>query len=157
MKARGHLGVGLLGIISFFVFDLFIGQNILAIIMTKMKLDIITFFVGIILFVVGLILPDSDSKDAGSKIFYTYFFIFGWINRGLEYPLSKLFDRPIGHRESLHTILGAAINSLFFSILVSIIFYFDGRYNFFIIPFLFICLFLGQMVHFLCDWHWRIK
>ncbi|HLC91242.1 MAG TPA: metal-dependent hydrolase [Candidatus Nanoarchaeia archaeon] len=157
MKARQHLALGIFIIFIFMFIDLYTGNQILTGFMAKTGLNVLTFFVGIVLFVVGLILPDSDSKDAGSKIFYTYFFIFGWINKLLEFPISKLLGRPKGHRESLHTILGITMTSIFFAIIISIILYFDKSFQLFTIPFLFLCLFFGQIIHLLGDWHWSIK
>lgn len=157
MNGVGHLVLGFMILTTFIYFDVSNGNLILTGIMDKTRLDLLTFFVGIVLFIVGLIMPDSDSKDAGSKIFYTHFLIFGWINKILESPISKILGRSIGHRESLHTIVGIIFTSLFFSIMISIIFYLDNSFQLFTIPFLFLCLFLGQIIHLLGDWHWNIK
>ena len=90
---------------------------------------------------------------------YSNNFVFGWISRLIEYPLAKILGRPRGHRESLHTIVKIIITSLFFSIISSLIlqYFLNEPFKLFAIPFLFLFLFLDQLMHVLCDWHLVFK
>jgi hypothetical protein len=158
MKARYHIlfGLLLLGLLTFIDYTF----NFFNFSITKFLLshiNIITIIFGIILYYLGLILPDSDVKDGKSRIFFGTFFIFGWINKILEYPLAILLSRKVGHRESLHTIIGIFLSSLVFTFIFSCLVYLFGNYQEFTIPFLFCCIFTGQLMHLLCDWHWKLK
>jgi len=50
----------------------------------------LTWFIGaLFLFVLGSILPDSDSKDMGSYIYFKQVFGISYLFKGLEFPISK--------------------------------------------------------------------
>lgn len=102
----------------------------------------------VFLFLIGSILPDSDSNNKGSLIYVLIpvamqnsqrnkyrrikdgleemgiflLFIFGviaypmgWITNQLEKPIRKYTGRERKHRESLHTIFGVLIVSIFWA------------------------------------------
>ncbi|GEM_PF-4580723 len=73
MNAVQHIFVGILFFIIFAIIDLYFGNIFFTEMVNKTKLDFLTLTTGLILYVIGLILPDSDSEDCGSKIFYTPF------------------------------------------------------------------------------------
>ncbi|VVC02384.1 Uncharacterised protein [uncultured archaeon] len=122
-------------------------------------------------YIIGLLLPDADSQDAGSKIFFTVFFPIAYLARFLEHPISRHTKRPIGHRESLHTIYGIIITSfaipLVLSIILLILLLLFGVKLSIDIPNLilfvqlfftsFIGLLFGQLVHVICDFHFKLK
>jgi hypothetical protein len=164
MKARYHIlfGMILLGIFIFIDYTFsFINFSITKYILSH--INAVTIIFGLILYYLGLILPDSDVKDGKSRIFFGTFFIFGWINRLLEYPLAILLNRKAGHRESLHTIVGIFLSSVLFSIIFFVLIFFIeslshiGNISNLTFVFLFFCVFLGQLMHLLCDWHWKLK
>jgi len=152
MRAKFHLLVGTLVFIAL-AFPLYIFY----LNYVPEKIDSLAFVAGIFLYFVGLILPDSDSNNAGSRIFHTKYFIFGYFTWLLEYPVSKILGRLLGHRQSLHTIIGITITSLIIAVLISFaINFFGAGFSFLSVIFLFAFLFLGQLVHLLCDFHLRI-
>ena len=113
----------------------------------------LTWFISaLFLFVLGSILPDSDSKDMSSYIFFKGFFKYtGFLFKGLEYPITLITKRERGHKESLHTIIGIAVTSLILIILLSIIVGYLGLFQFRGAILGFVFLFLGQFLHLICD------
>jgi len=146
MRAKFHLLIGTIAI-AFPLYIFYLNY-------VPSKIDVLVFVIGAFLYFIGLILPDSDSHNAGSRIFHTKFFIFGYFTWLLEYPVSKILGKPLGHRQSLHTIIGIAITSLVIAALVLfVINFFVAGFSFISLLFLSSCLFLGQLVHLLCDFH----
>ena len=147
MKARQHILVNVFILIIIAVISFVFG-------LSNYILSHILFFVyGCALFLLGAILPDSDSNDKGSYIYHKK-----WLNllaysvSWLEYPIMIVTKREKGHRESLHTYLGIAVTSLW----VVIVFALIGRMLFsqwFIDYHLvgFLCLLLGQFAHLIGD------
>lgn len=110
------------------------------------------FIAALFLFILGSILPDSDSEDMGSYIYFKGFLKFSaYLFKGLEYPITLITKRKIGHRESLHTIIGIAITSLALIILLSLIAKFFNLFDWKGAFLGFIFLFLGQFLHLICD------
>ncbi|MFH0875360.1 MAG: hypothetical protein V1859_05460 [archaeon] len=157
MKARWHLAIGILLLATLFFIEFISGQQIIYWISYNTNISLLEFLTGILLYVVGLILPDSDMTHGKSRIFHSNFFVFGLIARLLEIPLSIIFGRKIGHRESLHTIIGVMTTSVFISLFVCLIFYLGNSFHWLTFPYLFLCLSTGQIVHLLCDWYWKLK
>ncbi|MBI4140292.1 metal-dependent hydrolase, partial [Candidatus Woesearchaeota archaeon] len=80
------------------------------------------FFFWINVFILlGSILPDSDSEDNGSYIFHTRLKFLASLVSWMEYPLMFITKRSRGHRQSLHTIFGILVTSLFVMCLFSLI------------------------------------
>lgn len=147
MKARMHMSVNILVIfiiLSFFALIGF-GQYIIA--------HILFIIYGGLLFILGAILPDSDSNDRGSYIYHHKWLKFiAYPISLLEYPLMMITHRKKAHRESLHTILGIFVTSF----VTTLIFFIIGKWIFqewFIFPHLFgfVCLFFGQLAHLIED------
>ncbi len=152
MKGTQHLAVH-----SFLLFLLVLGIIFVG------KIDIINILSGETFLIIiigvgfcflGAILPDADSNSKGSYIYYKkglYFLahLVSW----LEHPIAKLITkRPIRHRESLHTIIGIAITSLFVIILISVIYqYIFKNISLSYIIFWYFSLFIGQFFHLLED------
>jgi len=115
--------------------------------------------IGLALYFIGAILPDSDSNDGRSRIFYGPFFFIGWLARMMELPLALLLGRKVRHRGSLHTIIGILFSSLIVVLFISGIYFSVFRSSF--TPayplFWFICLSLSQFLHLLEDLHFRLK
>ena len=154
MYAKQHILIH--SIVLGIVIALFSSTTIFNGLKARNDLMIFGMFIALFFFLISAILPDSDSDDVGSKIFYTPFFIIGLIHRALEYPLKKITKRERGHRESLHTIFGAFITSIFWSLLIWIFFLIFNaplKINWFILWFS--SLFFGQILHFIEDWHWE--
>ena len=126
---------------------------------------------------IGNLLPDSDSESKGSFIFYifknserasrgageiekAYGFIiavlafpFAFMANFLEHPISLITKRHIGHRQSLHTIIGLLITSLVLSLsFYGVLSWINHKL---ILPINliapFIALFIGQLSHLICD------
>lgn len=117
------------------------------------------FIWALFLFVLGSILPDSDSENMSSYIYFKNVFGISYLFKGLEYPIASFLKRKRGHRQSLHTISGISITSLVLIIILSII---AEYFNLFelkgaILGFVF--LFLGQFLHLICDLQedWKIR
>ena len=129
-----------------FLFGLYLGET----------LFVIGF--GIALYFLGAILPDADSSDRGSRVFYTWFFPLAWIVRLLEYPLSLALKREVKHRGSLHTVAGILVSSLVVVLVTSSLYYWLISDTFFVaVPlFWFFCLFIGQCLHLLEDRHFQL-
>lgn len=156
MKGRHHIIVGIILLVMLGVLLAFVlGSRIFEIIDA---ISLIVLILGILLYLIGLILPDSDSWDAESKIFHSPFFFLGWVNRLIEYPLSLILGRQIGHRQSLHTFAGVLLSSLVVSLIFSFaLVIFTPFFDAITLPFLFLSLLLGQLVHLLEDFHFRVR
>jgi hypothetical protein len=117
------------------------------------------FIAALFLFILGSILPDSDSQDMGSYIFFKKVFGVAYLFKALEYPIALILKRERGHRESLHTIAGIGITSFVTIIILSIIAGFFGLFKWRGAFLCLIFLFLGQLLHLACDIQqgWRIK
>ena len=115
------------------------------------------FFIALLLFVLGSILPDSDSKNMGSYVYFKEVFGVAYLFKGLEFPIAWLLKRKREHRGSLHTIAGITLTSLALIILLSSIFKNLFEWKGVILAFIF--LFLGQLFHLICDIRedWKIK
>ncbi|MEI6058480.1 MAG: metal-dependent hydrolase [archaeon] len=110
------------------------------------------FIAALFLFVLGSVLPDSDSVNMGSYIFFKGFFKYvGFLFKGLEYPITLITKRERGHRKSLHTVLGISITSLVLIIFLSLVASFLGLFEWRGAFLALIFLFLGQLLHLVCD------
>ena len=109
------------------------------------------FITALFLFVLGSILPDSDSVNMGSYVYFKQVFGVAYLFKALEYPLALILKRPRKHKESLHTIAGIDITSLVLIILLAIITNFFGLFEWRGAFLGFIFLFLGQLLHLVCD------
>jgi membrane-bound metal-dependent hydrolase YbcI (DUF457 family) len=163
MKGKEHLLFSFLILIvvlfGFFFYDLSKDFSILSNLSINIKLIVFSIF----LFLIGSILPDSDSNNKGSLIYVLIpvamqnskrnkykkkkedfedigvilLFIFGilaypmgWITNQFEKLIMKYTKRERGHRESLHTIFGILIISLFWSIVFYFLYaYFTSSYS----------------------------
>lgn len=153
---------------------------------TTTSISFWTWAIGTYLFLVGSILPDSDSNNKGSLIFtfipfitrklnakrdnnlfYSVGVIFGilalpmaFITNLLEKPISIITKRKIGHRESLHTILGVFLTSLFWAITLLILYLWISSEQISIVSTFFfwlIILFFSQFLHLLEDFLFGLK
>ena len=150
MNWKGHTFTGLIVFFILIFLDLYNGNNILPLLADKV--GVLTILIGFVFYIVSLLLPDSDSKDCNSKIYHTPFFPVAYLCKLLEYyPLSKISSRPIGHRESLHTIFGISVTSLVITSVLAVILHSLKSFNLYSFLFLFMMLFLGQFIHLLCD------
>ena len=76
----------------------------------------------------------------------------GWITNQLEKPIMKYTKRKRGHRESLHTVFGILIISVFWSIVFYFIYaHFSSSYNPLNLILFFSLLFGSQFLHILED------
>jgi len=179
MKGKTHLLLGILMlVIIIFAFN-------------SVVLPLGALFFSIVLFIIGSILPDSDSNNKGSLIFvFTQdamnrasrrefhkkknldgveiliavmdfiLIVFGiilWpialITNQSEKLIMKYTGRPRGHRESLHTIFGILVTSIFWS-LIAFILYLSvstARFNLGILLLFGISLFISQLFHLIED------
>lgn len=151
MKAKGHIALGVFVFILILA-GLFFDNRLILL----MKLNYITLIIGVVLYFVGVVLPDSDIEDGKSRVFYSYAFLFGWFAKLLETPLSLLLKRPTGHQQSLHTLVGITITSISITTLIALIIYFVNLFQLFTAPYIFACLFVGQIVHLLGDLHFEL-
>ena len=107
-------------------------------------------------------------KDAGEEIGFMIFMLFGiiaypmgWITNQFEKLILKYTGRQRGHRQSLHTIFGISVISIFWAIIFySVYLYFSKAEFNFIIPLFFVfSLFIGQLLHLIEDIQndWKIS
>lgn len=157
MKAREHLLFHL--IVIFVIIVIMIAYNK---IQTSYSLfstiyheeTILVLLFGIGSYLLGAILPDSDSEDKGSYIYHTILSPLAHIIKFLEYPLSKILKMRIGHRKTLHTKLGVLASSILVVFLLSLVYYWliSNSFSIFVPIFWFICLFIGQLLHLVEDY-----
>lgn len=114
------------------------------------------FIATLSLFILGSLLPDSDSEDMNSYIYFKHVFGISYLFKGLEFPISKLLKRPRGHRQSLHTIMGITLTSLILILILSFIARYFDLFQFKGAVLGFIFLFLGQFLHLICDKHFEL-
>ncbi len=180
MKGWGHFSISL--IIIFLSFLLLMNQ----IDLHKLSNPGFFIFISIFLFLLGSLLPDSDSNNKGSLIFVfvpavskkkhketdkqigqiiliilgIIMFPIALITNQLEKIIMKYTKRKRGHRESLHTLFGIIIISLFWGIIFNILFFcITKSQDYFLIPIFPILLFFSQFLHLLEDLQkdWKIK
>lgn len=178
MKGKQHLAISIMILFTIFVVFLFYAPD-------NMSIPTLLLLFCLFLFVIGSILPDSDSKNKGSMIYVLVpiarkkirrnkynkkkddledigrimLFAFGivaypmgWITNQLEKLIMKYTNRVRGHRQSLHTVSGILIVSIFWSI----IFYFiyssiSNSYSLLSLILFFVVLFISQFLHLLED------
>jgi membrane-bound metal-dependent hydrolase YbcI (DUF457 family) len=116
------------------------------------------FFIALILFVIGSILPDSDSEDMGSYIYFKQVFGIAYFFKGLEFLIAPLLKRRRGHRQSLHTLVGIILTSFALIVLLSFLANFFKLFEWRGVITAFVFLFLGQLLHLICDLqeNWKI-
>jgi len=193
MKGKQHLLLNFLILIivgfGFLFFDL---SNDFKIISNLLVSPLFVVFC-VFLFLIGSILPDSDSNNKGSLIYVLVpvamqnsrrnkyrrrkdnleeigiilLFILGviaypmgWITNQLEKLIRKYTGRERKHRESLHTISGVLIVSIFWAVIFYLIYaYFLASYNPLTILWFFLTLFISQFLHLMEDLveGWKIK
>ena len=102
-------------------------------------------------FVLGSLLPDADSENKGSKIFYTPFAIIGIIINYCEKHIAKILGFNVGHRKSLHSVKGILLNPLIVSLIFTIILLAIGKFNFSAVFYSYIILVVAQLLHILQD------
>lgn len=94
-------------------------------------------------------------------LFSLVIFPIAFITNKLERLLIRYTKRPIGHRQSLHTIFGILSISLFWSFIFFIIylFFFGFENSLLALGFSFLFLFFGQLTHLIEDLQkdWKIK
>lgn len=164
MKGKEHERFAI-GLAIFFLicFIIFLSFEIPLLSDLSRYIGLFWFIMSLILFIIGSLLPDSDSENMGSYIYFKKVFLFAYLFKGLEIPISKFFKRSIGHRQSLHTIFGIAVTSTFLIMILSMIFYFFNLFEWKGAIMGFIFLFLGQFIHLVCDLdkkrypNWKIK
>ena len=117
MKARQHIGVNVILLIIIFTILFFVFG------LSNYVFSHTLFFIyGGALFLLGAILPDSDSNNKGSYIYYQKWLkLLAHSISWLEYPLMIITKRKKGHRESLHTYLGIVVTSLCVVIIFALI------------------------------------
>ena len=158
MKGRNHLKTHIIifAILFSFVAYYFVGNPSLIDAMNPSTLGI-GLLVSTLLFVASSILPDSDSKDKGSLIYFTGIFILAYIHNFMESFVRLFTKRSRGHRESMHTVLGAFISTILWVLILGGIFSLIrvrmGAWYFI----WFLILFLGQLLHFLEDLHFKFR
>lgn len=107
-------------------------------------------------------------KDTGEEIGFIIFILFGliaypmgWITNQLEKLILKYTKRQRGHRQSLHTIFGISVISIFWAMIFYVIYLYFSRTEFSIItPLIFaLSLFIGQLLHLIEDIQhdWKIS
>ena len=101
----------------------------------------------------GAVLPDVDSNNKGSYIYHkNQLFILAHVVSWLEYPISRFITkRKVEHRQSLHTIVGIAMTSLFVVLMVWLLGEFFGDSKISQLFLWFVFLFIGQLSHLICD------
>ncbi|MDD3160192.1 MAG: hypothetical protein PHQ98_04445 [Candidatus ainarchaeum sp.] len=154
MKAENHIFFGFIFLIIYYLFGIFFFNYVLNLQLSFLfSFGGIVFLICFILYFIGLILPDSDVTNFNSTIFHSIFFAFGVLLKPIEFLISKFITkRKIGHRQSLHTITGISISSLFLSILVFILVLpFTKNFDLFILMLFFISLLISQYFHLVCD------
>lgn len=97
----------------------------------------------------------EDSIDVGAIILFIFGIIaypMGWITNQLEKLIIKYTKRKRGHRESLHTVSGILIISLFWSLVFYFLYaFFSSSYNILNFILFFSLLFISQFLHILED------
>lgn len=106
---------------------------------------------GNILFLIGSILPDSDSDNKGSKIFYTPLMPVAYLLRLVEIILSLSLGKRRGHRQLLHKPIGIIVSSLMIVSIMAWILLQINAINIFIFAYLYLCLLVGQLTHVIQD------
>lgn len=153
MHSIEHIGVGVFLFLLFFGTIFFGFPSLLPVFGLNEGFSFLVFCVGVALYISGLILPDSDKF--GSKIYWTPFLPFAVLLKFLEIPLAAVSGRPLGHRESLHTVFGIAVSSFVISLIFSAVICFVLQRVledfFFAFSRFFVFLFLGQLIHLLTD------
>jgi len=161
MKARQHLAVQMFLLFLIVLFEIFFSKGkIYNFLFNLIDNNFLIFFLGVVLYFLGAILPDSDSEDRSSRIYYTIFFPIAYIVNLLEYPLSKISRRNRGHRQSLHTITGIALSSFIVALILYLLYsWLISNISFLIFLFWFFCLFISQFLHLLEDLQegWRFE
>lgn len=160
MKAKNHITFG--GIVLIIIVFLLANPSDLH---SLVKIDsnssmlIATF---LIFGIIGTILPDADSNNCGSRIFYTVFFPIAFFVKFLEYPIAKLLKRQIRHRGSLHTLVGVIITSITTPVVLFLIYiiFCNCNLDMYLASALMcsiIGLFIGQITHLIADFHFKFK
>jgi len=178
MKGKYHLVINTL--ILFILFGLFISQS-----SSDIPISASLFFSCSFLFIIGSLLPDSDSNNKGSMIyvlvpiaikkmtrggrrkkmnvyeeigkmilliFGIILYPMGLITNQLEELAMKYTERKRGHRQSLHTVSGILIVSIFWSIIFYIIYSsLIGSYSLLVLPLFLVTLFISQLLHLIED------
>ena len=157
MKAREHLAVHLFVIFVIIILEMFYDKDLKFYSFFSNIYNgetILVFLFGIGLYLLGAILPDSDSEDKGSYIYYTPFSPLAHMISLLECPLSKMLKMKKQHRGALHTITGILISSIVVVFLLLIIYYWliSNSFSIFVPIFWFICLSIGQLFHLVEDY-----
>ena len=149
MKAREHLATNSILLILLIIAIILIGKwNIINLLFNGQIFLIFTFGVGF--YFLGTILPDADSNNRGSYIYHKkWLFILAHLVSWLEYPIARFITkRSIGHRQSLHTIIGITITSLFVIILMTLIYWYIYKdISLIYIFYWYFSLFIGQFLH----------
>ena len=157
MKAKNHIKIGILVFILILVLFYFYFKKSFLGFISDGRMTVGTMILGILGYYIGLILPDADTVDKKSRIFYTKWFILGYLSRFIELFLAPILGRKKGHRESMHTIIGILVSSFMITFLFILILVAFNSYSVFSIPLIFTMSFFGQFVHLICDWHWHWK
>ena len=177
MKGKEHLFIGVMIATSLIMLYVFQKINPLK----NFSIGVIA--ITVLLFLLGSILPDSDSenkqsfifvirkygekkkrksKDDNEEFFAIMTIIIGMliypialITNFLEIPIMKIIGKEKrGHKDSLHTIAGILIVSLFWVLIFYLIYFIISKtkFNFLIIIIWLLALFLGQFFHLIEDY-----
>lgn len=116
MYGREHI-LATVSTVAFFLIFIGISQkeSFLRPVIDPIMLSIVStphiIIIATILILLGSLLPDADSVDRGSKIFYTPFAPIAHLIHNSEKWIANLLGMNTGHRESLHTIKGVFLSS----------------------------------------------
>ncbi len=154
MKGFQHLIISFFILVIFASLFIFLGFNPLS------SLSFGVILITLFFFVLGSILPDSDSNDKKSLIFVLFrrknkkhlrnseddwekpgefilislgilFYPFAWVTNQLEKIILKFTSfRERGHKKTLHTIFGILIVSGFWSIIIYLVYLSLANINF---------------------------
>ena len=156
MKAKSHIAAGILVMVILVALLIQYFPNSISFFLDKNYFSFGTLLAGFICYHLGLILPDADTNDRKSRIFYSKFAVIGYFSRFLEFFIAPILGRKRGHRESMHTFAGITISSMVVGIIFTMILVAFDSYSAFTIPFIFCMTLFGQFVHLICDWHFHL-
>ncbi|NTV24320.1 MAG: hypothetical protein HGA85_08205, partial [Nanoarchaeota archaeon] len=97
------------------------------------------------------------SDKPGSMIFYTIFMPLAWLLKAIELPVAVLLRRKVGHRESLHTVIGLTVTSFITAMLAFTVHSSIETIALPAIPLYFLAAMAGQFMHLLCDFHFSFS
>jgi len=106
---------------------------------------------GLLLISFSALLPDSDSDNKGSVIFYTPLSPIAHMLNALEKVLAFILRKRIGHRQLMHRPLGILIGTILIVGIVIALSYLLGYNNALVFIYIFASVFIGQTLHVIQD------